>query len=159
MFDFRPCFPIASSLILARACTILSRLVHFNSLSPFLQHQPAGSHSSFHSLIDLSEMHIWLCPSSAEMPSCLPKALPLEVKTFKNLVLVYFSRFRSITSSLLLSQVPHTLSPWNHTCHFLFLGTLSSSSWLFVLQGSASTWFSALLNHFPMFVCEPQVWD
>ena len=45
------------------------------------------------------------------MPSSLPQALTLEVRGLDYLILVYFFRFKVITSFLLLSQVSHTFSP------------------------------------------------
>ena len=120
MFDLRLSLCIPSSLIHALARTIIASLVHFNSFPPSLQHSPAGIHSSFHGLKDLSEMKICVTPL-LKIPSCLPKGLALEIKALSNLVLVYLSRFKCITSSVILSQVSHTLSPRNCTCHSLFL--------------------------------------
>lgn len=159
MSDLRLPFCIPSSLILALAGTIISSLVHFNSFPPSLQRSPAGIPSSFHGLKDLSEMKICVTPL-LKIPSCLPKGLALQVKALSNLVLAYLSRFKCITSSVILSQVSHTLFP-RETAHAVpsSWSTLSSSSWLFVLQVSASSWFSALLNHFSVFLCQVYVWD
>ena len=156
MFDLRRPFRIPSSLILALAGTILSSLVHFSSVSLPLQPHPAGMLSSFHSWKDLSEM--WICVTLLlKMPSCLPQALTLEVRSLDYPTLVYFSRFRFVTSFLLLSQDPHTFfpheaahavpSPWS---------SLSFSSALFVFRVPAPSGFSAAVTHSSVFLRQLQ---
>ena len=50
-----------------------------------------------------------------KMPSSRPQALTLEVRGLDYLILVYFFRFKVITSFLLLSQVSHTFFPLEAT--------------------------------------------
>jgi len=147
MFDLRLPFRIPSSLILALAGTILSSLVHFSSVPLSLQHHPAGVLSSFHSWKDLSEMQICVT-LLLKMPSSLPQALTLEVRGLDYLILVYFFRFKVITSFLLLSQVSHTFSPWSYICHSL---SLKHPFLLFLsirLSGPSFIWIFSIIDSF-----------
>lgn len=158
MFDLRLPFCIPSSLILALAGTILSNLVHFSNAPLSLQHHPAGILSSFHSWKDLSEMRTCVT-LLLKMPSSLPQALTLEVRGLDYLILVYFFRFKFITSFLLLSQVSHTFFPHEATYAVPSVWSiLSFSSCLLVFQVPASLWFSASMTHSSVFLCQLQDW-